>query len=234
MNKMLKKIMVFFILLCVILLAVVLIELFIINRGVERVDDDNSSLTVVSTPPEGPTESGAPVESQSPDVSTPPPSQSPDVSEPPVTTSPDVSEPPVGGTPFDLQIPGGTISLVADELLFAHNMLDMSDEFVYISPDGNASLEIAFIQGVTAEAEAPGFLDNYIDHTELSTPGMSIIGDTNIRGESVIATDGTVTYEAWLVDMSEGFVAIVINYQNEEQEHALYKVLNTMKMTGAL
>ena len=237
MNKTLKKALIFFILLCVILLVVVLIQLFVINRNAGDGEAEKTPDIAVSTPPEDepenePDESPNPTESPSPDVS-----DSPDPTE---TTSPDVTDDPpedttqpTGGKKFELSITSGVaLTLVADEALFTHRMQDMGDEFIYISPEGSPSIEVTFIPGVSAESVAPSFLDNYIEHTQLDTPGVNFIGSTTIKGETVVATDGTVTYEAWLAEIDNGFIAIVINYLDAEQKEALYKVLNTMELTG--
>ena len=231
MNNILKKLVVSFTLLCVIVLVVFAFQLFVQNRPAKDEPGEPSPSQSASRAPETP--GGA-------DTETP---QASGGGEPSETTSgpgDDDAAPAVPtGKRYALTMPGGAeLILHADEDLFSHSEQEMGDMLTYRGA-GAASIEISLV-GVPQGADklATGFLENYIDFTggRHSYEGPTPVGRSKIIGEYVSASKNSETYDAWIIEFEDdeelaglGF-AVVINYTDETQRAAIYKVLDSMEM----
>ena len=203
-------------LVCVIALIVFCIQLIVINRGIE------------------PADSGAVISggSQSND------GDDADGDDP---TGDDFSDlfansprPPPLGTRRDLLVSENTrLVIFASEELFEYEEGDL-DWFFRYTGEGAAELEIRFMaitqQGVAENAES--FLNSYSGSGSAEFTGEQSIHGSPVSGYHVSAMAGGEMYEAWIVDLDNSDVALVlvIKYQNEQQKEALSRVLSSLEM----
>jgi hypothetical protein len=93
-----------------------------------------------------------------------------------------------------------------------------------------AFLEISFIMGGDVESLLPGFLDGYLDFTEIEFSEGSALG--RLRGEvgRVSAAGETRKAEGWLLEFREGTLAaaLVCPADAPEAESLLLAVLDTL------
>jgi hypothetical protein len=146
-----------------------------------------------------------------------------------------IPRPPPQGTRREIRVAANTnLVIYAREELFDFTVNELDWLFEYTGV-GAASLEISFIdvstRGITAEAEA--FLNNRSGSSESVSGGELAIQGSGIIGYHVSVRHTGINYEAyeaWIHDMENTDLALVflIIYQNDEQRDALYEVLSTM------
>jgi hypothetical protein len=78
-------------------------------------------------------------------------------------------------------------------------------------------MSIAFIEDAKAAELAQAILIRSLIIKSLSI-GMNFIPGTEIPGETVMANDGDIQFEAWLVDTDKGVLAVVISYSLRYKE----------------
>jgi len=97
---------------------------------------------------------------------------------------------------------------------------------------GIAGLNISFtfISPQNAATDAEAFLNRHTNGTGADYKGDLYVLDTSVRAYHVTTQDGGVTYEAWLHQMpgSDLALALIINYSNTEQRDALYEILGSI------
>jgi hypothetical protein len=111
---------------------------------------------------------------------------------------------------------------------------EMSEGYMFVDtsvPDNAVMLEFTFLDptyGSSVEL-APGFLTPYLDDAETYDDyGISSIGESGVKGNAVSASNGSLTYRAWLVDVPGGTLPVVISYYSDEQYSSLIQILNTL------
>jgi hypothetical protein len=207
---------------CVIALIVFIIQLIVLNTGVEPREPGQT----VSGGPQGETDPDSDTDGEDPDDE-----GENGESEGEGPNQP-IPRPPPQGTRREIRVAGDTnLVIYAREELFDFTVNELDWLFEYTGV-GAASLEISFIdvstRGITAEAEA--FLNSRSGSSESVSGGELAIQGSGIIGYQVSVRHAGISYEAWIHDMENTDLALVflINYQNDEQRDALYEVLSTM------
>ena len=219
MHNITKNLLLALTLVCAIALIVFCIQLIVINRGVE------------------PAESGAVVGGSLGDDSEEN-GDDPDGGDPFGDDFSDIlanaPRPPPLGTRRDLLVAENTRLVVfASEELFDFEQGALDWTFNYTG-EGSAALNIDFTmisqQGVATHAES--FLNNYSGSSASEFTGEEAIHGSPVRGYHVSTSVGGDIYEAWIVNIENSDVALVlvINYQNEQQREALYRVLSSLEL----
>ena len=236
MSGIVKKILLGFSLLCLIVLGVFCVQLYALNR--DRGDGVEAGMQSSESPSdENGTGSGA--DKQVTDTG-PPPSASPSGNN---GVSGDAGLPskpaaPPTGKRYELPMPGAlTLVLYADEGLFEHTMLELSDLFTYTG-DGTASLAIDFAffsEGVEKFAES--YLDGYAGSGGTSVGAKAAIRGSSLNGVFVSASKDGEIYEAWIhnfegEEISDMGVVFVLHYRDNAQKSALYGVLDTLEIVA--
>ena len=223
MSKTLKRVLIFFILLCVVALVVLLAEMLISGKKPADKDTEGGEPPVTSSESETP-----PSESETPSEasSTPPPSDTGTESETPSAPT---------GTEYEIELPDGSgrhVSVYVDEGIFRYEDQFLGAVFALKdTASGTAKIEIGFSVDSDAESLAPGLLELYLpDYKELDTSTDSI-GNSGLTWQWVIAKDGSETYEAWLADSGDCVLLVVIDYKNAAQRDLLVEVLNTLTIS---
>ncbi|MDR3277678.1 MAG: hypothetical protein LBT12_02805 [Oscillospiraceae bacterium] len=218
MKDILNKLMLGVVALAVVVILVLLVKLFIGGK-------DGGAPT--------PTPSGTP----SADVTPEEPSATPngeDAQEtPPAGESPSPEPPSVTGDRIALQYPGGEkLSLIYDEAVFTHDQLSTSDVFIYNAVAmGRCSLEVCYVPDTAPDALQPGFLDNYLDYTDIDY-GQDAVGASPITGLTATAKNDELQVDAWFIEIEGGTLAIVASYLDGAQRDALYAILGSMELDG--
>lgn len=207
MNKKLKKLLIFLLLFIVVAAAIILIELYLSGRHKGGNTPASPSVGVVSSESPSPTDAGS-------------------------FTTEETAE----GTKYSVTVPGSFISysVTVNSVVFGHTRKDGCDLF-NSKNDNNEFLSICFIEGAKAAALAPGFMNSYINYTELEQSGKNRIDGTKITGETVMAKDGKTQLNAWLIDTDKGVLAVVISYDLADQaaqKPELNKMLATLIING--
>lgn len=108
---------------------------------------------------------------------------------------------------------------------YGYNLYCLTDSFDYTEKDGadryfstqsdNCWLELRFVAGKTVDSSLPSFLDGYLNYTSID-----YIGDYMLAGslytQSAQASDGTLTFEAYLADADGGMLTFVLCYPNSD------------------
>ncbi len=194
------------------------------------------------TPTEAPAPTAAPTEAPATSV----PTEAPAPTEPP-ETKPTPTPPPeaeatltAGGREYpayrfsgDLTGSGSEdftclLPLEAVSADYAHNAWVFRSEE---TPE--AFLELSFIAGGDVESLLPGFMDGYLDFTEIEFSEASSLG--RVRGDvgRVSAGNGEMKAEGWLLDVSGGTVsaALVCPPDAGEAEALLRAVLDSFALS---
>jgi hypothetical protein len=213
MKKPTKKLLVFLIALAVVIIAGVVV-LLLASQG-----DDTPGNT--ETPP----------------VAAGDPSPSPTE---PATTSPYDDEgfiatkQTVEGTIYTVtQMPGGftySFLLAPDTCSFEGGAADVR---LTAEADRNDFIHITYHEGTTPAALAPRIMDGYVKYNEFEQSGLNNIPGTDVAGETVEASDGSVVVKAWLVKAEGGVLAVVIRHDVSDPQNetaVLYDVLKTLKI----
>jgi hypothetical protein len=98
-----------------------------------------------------------------------------------------------------------------------------------------AWLELSFIAGTDGESLLPGFMDGYLDFTEIEFSEASALGRTRGSVGLVTASDGEWQAEGRLLDAGDGVVAaaLLCRLDRLEEEGALLSaLLNTFRLAG--
>lgn len=179
---------------------------------------------------------------------------------PPVSTATPTPEPPDNGsetplpspdtdgndpvTPDNKPIEGERIGIPALTLgremlvvtynseLYSHIKTEIGQLFFLLSDSSNETfIEIVFIEA-DLELRKAGFLDAYIpDFTSMDTLGQVTIAGSSVVAEGLSATNGTNYADAWLVEVTGGFFAVVAGYNDDAGRAELYKMLDTIDFT---
>jgi len=208
-------------LVCVIALIVFFIQLMVINRGVEPASS-GSVISGGSQSDDGSEANGDDADGDDQDAD--------DFSDFFANTP----RPPPLGTRRDLLVSENTrLVIFASEELFEYEEGDL-DWFFRYTGEGAAELEIRFLaltqQGIGENAES--FLNSYSGSATAEFTGEQSIHGSPVSGYHVSAMSGGEMYEAWIVDLDNSDVALVlvIKYQNDQQKEALIRVLSSLEM----
>lgn len=213
MNKTLKKVLIFLMLVIIVVLVIVIVQMILPNEP--AVDSTPSPSATISMSP-------------SPPVTTAMPTASPSPTDDGSVTTEETAD----GTKYSITVSGSLISysVVADSTIFEHSRTDGSDTFMDVSEAGEF-LSIAFIENGSAKALAPNYLDQFINYNDFEQSGENYIPGTEISGETVTANDGNTQCDAWLVDADKGVLAVVISFnmsKKDDETAKLYKILGTL------
>ena len=172
--------------------------------------------TPTAAPEPTPTPTAAPTPEPTP-TPTPAPTPTPtEVPESPVPTADAVLT--AGGVEYparrfsgDLTGSGGmeftcTVPTEAVTAEYAHNAWI----FRCVSDPEAAWLELSFIAGTDGESLLPGFMDGYLDFTEIEFSEASALGRTRGSVGLVTASDGEWQAEGRLLDAGDGVVAAAL------------------------
>jgi len=197
----------------VIALIVFSIQLIILNRGVEPADS-GATISGGSQGDEDPdnTENGYGTDGL-------------------FDPNPNTPRPPPQGTRRDPLVAENTrLVIYSSDDWFDFEQSDF-DWLLTYKGEGNASLRISFTsitQGVAAHAE--DYLNNYSGSSTSEYTGEQAIHGSPVIGYHVTTQAGGSVYEAWIVNLDDSDVALVliITYQNDQQKDALYLVLSSL------
>jgi len=235
MNKTVKRVILVFTVLCALLLIVFSLELILINRDTDK---GNAEPSQSGSPPPGNGNSNQ--GSETPGTSTPDTDSGNRNPAPAGGTQPPPPPPPTG-TRYERLMPDDSeLVYYVDGDYFNHTETeheDILDRFSYRGT-GTAGLEIRFVfmpHGVNTYAE--NFLELNFGITNASVEGEEYICRSPLRGVFVSGTGNETTYETWVFTFSNPEfddlgVVFLINYQNETQRNALYKILDSLYMVG--
>jgi hypothetical protein len=161
------------------------------------------------------------------------PSVTPSPTETPEETS---SAPPNDGPRTTFRAPGSenTLSAVVDTEMFRHSQSNSADAFFDVAVENDrVYIEFCYFPDKSAEVNAPGFLNDYIEFADHNDRGRESIGATGLSGYSVEATDGVNTFEAWLIDENQGgALTIVMSYSTAPQRAALHAIFDSLALAG--
>jgi hypothetical protein len=107
--------------------------------------------------------------------------------------------------------------------------MEYGDQY-YLSSDESRAvfIEIVFKSGSVSERK-PSFLDAYLPgFTDMEDLGEVLVASSPVVGEGVTVTDGSSTFDAWLIEVENGFFAVVAGYKTQEQGGDLYRMLDTL------
>ena len=104
------------------------------------------------------------------------------------------------------------------------------DEGLITVADGKQSLEVrCFDSRKNAEAAAPSFLSDYIDYDAMEFSGANPIGQTGISAETIHAENSKTAIDAYLIDVSDGLISVVLAYPAGQQpSEALTRALESL------
>jgi len=231
-NKILKRVLMGFAILCGIVLIVFCIELILINRE----PGEAGTGSVIS----GDGQNGEGDEGTEPDANGETPPNGVDTgTQPDQNNTPDQgARPDPVGTRHEELVTGGVLSFYVDESLFGKDDIERLDDIAVFSwrGDGNASLQISmvfFSLGVQAFAEEYQFLDLNADESDVQ--GEDFIGRSSLRGILVIGASGASSLETWIYSSTgvgnEGLgLVFTVSYQNVTQRSAIYDILGTLEI----
>ena len=131
-----------------------------------------------------------------------------------------------GGMEFTCTVPAEAVTAA-----YAHNAWI----FRCVSDPEAAWLELSFIAGTDGESLLPGFMDGYLDFTEIEFSEASALGRTRGSVGLVTASDGEWQAEGRLLDAGDGVVAaaLLCRLDRLEAEGALLSaLLNTFRLVG--
>lgn len=184
-------------------------------------DDEENTPPPVSAPPVSAT-------------ATPTPAPTDDIPEIPLPSE-DVSTTPIG-EPLE----GETLEILAfigrerltvtyNSELFRRERIGDGEQFFLKADDSNKTfVEIVFVED-DLETRKAGFLDWYIpDFTSMDTLGQVLIAGSSVAAEGLSATNGALTVDAWLVEVTGGFFAVVAGYSNDNDRAELFRMLDTI------
>lgn len=211
MNKTLKKVLIFLLIFVVVAAIIIAVELYLSNREQNGTDITPTASVSVTQTSESPSEQPSPSETE----------QSMYTRE--VTDK---------GVLYTVNVPGGfvTYQLTVDDTVFSLSDEESNMKFVSLK-DADEFIQIGFIEGKNASELAPTVLNSYLKYNEFEQSGENYIDGTDISGETVIASDGKIQMEAWLVDTPDGVVTIVISYtlsQMAAEKAELESVLSSL------
>jgi len=143
----------------------------------------------------------------------------------------DTPRPPPQGTRRDFLVADNTrLVLYSSDELFDFDQGEFIC-FLRYTGGGLATLDVGFTsvtQGVALHVEA-------VLNTRSAGTTAEFIGEQSIHGSPIIGYHartqvGGETYEAWLVNLDNSDVALIItiHYQNDQQRDALYQVLSSL------
>jgi len=220
MSNIMKNFLLALSLVCVIALIVFCIQLIVINRGVE------------------PADSGAVVSGGSQDDGSEDNGDDPDGEDPGADDFSDIlantPRPPPLGTRHEIGVAENTrlVIYASDELFeFEQGALDWAFNY---TGGGTAALNIDFTMisqlGVATHVES--FLNTYSGSSTSEFTGEQQILGSPVSGYHASTRVGEDMYEAWVIELDNSDVALVlvINYQNDQQQEALYRVLSSIEM----
>ncbi|MDR1329066.1 MAG: hypothetical protein LBK23_05660 [Oscillospiraceae bacterium] len=152
------------------------------------------------------------------------PDDTPDIPPPPTL-------PPVEGDRFTIEAPYGRerLSITVDTAGYTREEMEDGDLY-YAKSDESRSvfIEIIFV-GDSLSARKPSFLDAYLPgFINWEDLGEVLVASSAVVSEGITVTDGVSTFDAWLIEVDNGFFAVVAGYQTLEQGGELYRMLNTL------
>jgi len=230
-NKVLKRIIMVFTILCCIALVVFSVELILINRDTSNRGEEP---TISGNGQNGEGDDGTEPDANgdgSQDGADQNGEQGQGGEEPSQGGRPDPT-----GTRHEELVTGGTLSLYVDSALFNQGTIeDPDDLFVFTwSGDGAASLDIGMVyfpRGIDAFAES--FLVSRYHATDFDAQGEDYIGRSPLRGYLFTGESDAGSLETWVyTSAAEGYgnmgLAFTVTYQNITQRNAIYDILGTL------
>lgn len=162
-----------------------------------------------------------------------PPSAAPDGGVAETTPDEPATPPPtpVDGERFTVEAPYARerLSITIDTGNYTREAMEDGDLY-YAAADESRSvfIEILFVNG-SVDARKPSFLDAYLpDYTNMDELGEVLVASSPVVGEGVTVTDGSSIFDAWLIEVENGFFAVVAGYKTQEQGGELYRMLDTL------
>lgn len=99
---------------------------------------------------------------------------------------------------------------------YSYSLEDGTDRYTADQTE-DAWLALSFVPDTTVEAALPSFLDSYLAYREIEYVGdYALAGSLHTQG--AVASDGRLTYTAYLADADGGILTFVFCYPNEAAE----------------
>jgi len=229
MNKIIKRIILIFTVICAMVLIVFSVELILLNRDAEN-EDAGPSVSGSPSPGNDNNGTGRGEPEASPPAAANGSGESPSSAEP---------APPPKGTRIERLMPDDSnLVFYVDEESFTHTVTEMEDilDVFVFKGDGTADMEIRFVfMPLGVRAFADSFLKVNFEVEDSSTYGEESIRHSTLRGVFTSGTKSGTFYETWIYTFSDPEfddmgIAFVINFQNETQRNALYDILDSLDM----
>ena len=124
---------------------------------------------------------------------------------------------------------GPAISLYVDESRYAWTEME-NGTWLAAPPaaededprDADCWLEVNFVPGKDADGLAPGLLDGYDEIRSMSDEGTVAFADGRAR---LVTGEGALgRWQAWIIDLPEGAVTLVLRYTQEMAENAAVRL----------
>lgn len=198
------------------------------------------------TPPQDSESSASPTPESEPPVNTQPDAGSDAVASPsPSENLPEVSPAPTPGStlpesreltvytsqgsvttdavPYSAALSGQNINfkLFYNNELYQAEFSNNAHLFFPVSENSSAFdyMEISFINGAEAEKLLPSFVDSYIDFTDIEFSSYNHIGEISHRAESIVAYNSEQYLNAYLIDLSDGVMTIVMSSTSHHSDN---------------
>ena len=232
MNRTVKNIVIVFTLICIAAVIVFCVELVLLNREADELESPSLSESEDNGYDEQQDDPEDAYQEDDPD----PPDEPTQTDEPEQNGE---SETPVVGARFVLEqlVVEKDVIVYADEELFEFFEGDIDITLTY-KGEGEASVFIGW-DTMSPPWNNPSSLvtrimDGYLDGGDSRIIGDRGVGSSAIRGLFATGDKNGTTFEAWVVSLSSrdteahvDALVFVINYQNESQKEALYRILDT-------
>ena len=224
MTNITKNLLLALTLVCTIALIVFLVQLIVLNRGVEPREPEAS---IAGGAQQEDPDSGANGDGSEDGEN----GDGTDENDPALMTP----RPPPQGARHELSVEENTTLIIyAKEELFEFSRDVLEDWWFTYTGAGTATLEISLklVSPQRIAADVVSLLKNYIpDDTPSEFGGEQSIQGSPVMGFHVLARHGGRIYEAWLHDMQSDIALVfIINYENDQQRDALYELLSTLDM----
>lgn len=171
-----------------------------------------------------------------------PPSATPEISEPVQSEEPVPSHNPEDADELTVYINGNPITATVvpysaslregvldftikyDSSSYGAEFKNNSYTFRPLSDSDNSIdyMEISYINGGQAESILPSFADSYIDFTDIEFSSYTSVGVDALSAESIIAYNSSQYISAYLIDVSDGLITIVISSSSPESENFVW------------
>ncbi|MDR0445958.1 MAG: hypothetical protein LBH17_02835 [Oscillospiraceae bacterium] len=146
-----------------------------------------------------------------------------------------ITLPPIEGERFTVEAPYAheRISITVDTASYTRELMENGDMYyATVDPSRSVLIEIVFVADSISERKA-SFLDSYLPgYSNMTDLGEVLVASSPVVGVGLTVTDGAATFDAWLIEVENGFFAVVAGYRTLEQGGELYRMLDTLTFEG--